>query len=333
MLILDEPDSFLDTDGRQRLSQNLTALKSDNPNLIIIRITQYERVAREYPRLILLDKGTILADGAPAQILAERADSESEPPANIDISLLQNNKLPASSNPVKIVLDKVQFGYSGSKPVCDCLSVSLKQGETVGLFGPTGSGKSSLGQMLCGLLPLTSGSMTLHMEDGRITERTPPGSIAGVMQMPERQFFLPTCAEEIAFGPKNHSKPFSDIQIDQFFRLVGLDPERFAERDPLNLSVGEKRRLAFAAILSMSPSFVIFDEPTASLDAEGVRRFISLSENLRQIGLGQVIISHEKEIITNLTDRAWCLPGDGSLVEIPDSHQITDQNLIQFLAD
>lgn len=333
VLILDEPDSFLDADGRRLLSQSLQELSDENRDLIIVRVTQYERVARRYQRLIVLEAGEIVADGSPETVLATRPQPVSILSDSFDYGLLQNNYLPASSRPVRIVLDQARFGYPGSAPLCDPLDLSLSRGETVGLFGPTGSGKSSLGYVLCGLMGLSSGKMTIHLEDGRETEKIVPGSIAGVMQMPERQFFLPTCAEEIAFGPKNRGKPLIDSQVDQFFDLVGLDPIRFANRDPLTLSVGEKRRLAFAAILSMSPSFIIFDEPTASLDSEGLARFTALTRQLRKIGLGQVIISHERAIITGLTDRTYCLPGDGSLLERPDSSRIDEQILTRFLAD
>ena len=135
--------------------------------------------------------------------------------------------------------------------------------------------------------------------------------MAGLFQQPERQFFLTSCADEVAFGPTNMGRPVSEKQLVSFFDLVGLDYSLFAKRDPFSLSMGEKRRLAFAAVLSMSPKFIIFDEPTCGLDPRGVGRFLSLSKRLQKIGVGQVIISHDTDLLEILADSILCLNGDG----------------------
>ena len=331
LLILDEPDSFLDSDGRARLHAILDELSRQNPKLIVIRVTQYEKVARRYDRLLLLDAGKLRADDSPDTVLAQTAPINRFP-IEPDLKLLQLNRRPDSERASKLVVDSMLFGYGAQPLLTESLSFSLSAGETVGLFGPTGSGKSTLGLALCGLSSLISGSRMLFMADGRETRSVPPGLIVGVMQFPERQFFLPTCAEEISFGPRNRGIILKEKQIDRYFELVGLEPIKFVTRDPLSLSIGEKRRLAFAAILSLSPSFIVFDEPTASLDAEGVARFKALSRTLKQIGLGQVIISHERSVISELTDWALCLPGDGSVSKVDDSSRLDDSPLARFLA-
>jgi len=97
--------------------------------------------------------------------------------------------------------------------------------------------------------------------------------------------------------------------------MVGLEAKVFMERDPFTLSGGEKRRLAFAAVLSMSPDFVVFDEPTCGLDPEGVGRFILLARALKDIGTGLVIISHDGQVINALSDRiVYLRPGASNLV-------------------
>ena len=180
-------------------------------------------------------------------------------------------------------------------------------------MGPTGSGKSSLGLLLSGVLKPHSGEIYyLDRAGAELDGRNRAGWVSTVLQQPERQFFLSTCAKEVAFGPHNLGHELTDDETRGYLELIGLEPDRFAERDPFSLSVGEKRRLAFACVLSMSPSFVVFDEPTASLDQEGVGRFVALSRLLKARGIGQIVISHEGQIISALADKVLYLRGDGS---------------------
>jgi energy-coupling factor transport system ATP-binding protein len=132
------------------------------------------------------------------------------------------------------------------------------------------------------------------------------------LQQPERQFFLPTVREEIQFGPSNLGRPIDRGPMEQLLQLVGLEPILFSDRDPLTLSGGEKRRLAFAAVLSMNPSIVIFDEPTCGLDPDGVASFVELVRALKERKKGIVIISHDGWLINHLTDRVLWLDGDKS---------------------
>ena len=190
--------------------------------------------------------------------------------------------------------------------IFDHVSLRLRRGEIVGLVGSSGSGKSTLGLALCGLLPLTGGKLRFTDSADKINAcPSSTGIVVGLFQQPERQFFLPTCAEEIAFGPSNRRVTLSSEMISSYLRMVGLDPDCFHSRDPFSLSMGEKRRLAFAAVLSMRPPFIIFDEPTCGLDQEGVGRFTLLAAALRQQGVGLMIISHDGDIIRRLADRVY----------------------------
>ncbi|PWB68343.1 hypothetical protein C3F09_11850 [candidate division GN15 bacterium] len=143
-----------------------------------------------------------------------------------------------------------------------------------------------------------------------------PGTVIGAFQQPERQFFLKTCAEEVAFGPKNIGEALLEIEVGEYLSLVGLEPSRFGSRDPFSLSMGEKRRLAFAAILSMNPVFVVFDEPTCGLDPEGVGRFVRLSKALHEQKVGQIIISHDGDLVKGLCERVVYLRGDGKAEQV-----------------
>jgi len=211
----------------------------------------------------------------------------------------------------KIVAEKISFGYTSNDFLFKKLDFNINRGEITGLIGPTGSGKSSLGQMISSLLKPSEGHIKYLDNHGR--ELAPDkiiGKVTGVFQQPERQFFLSTCEKEITFGPSNFGRQLSEEEIKSLFELVGLDPERFADRDPFTLSMGEKRRLAFASVVSLSPGFIVFDEPTCGLDIEGVGRFVYMAETLKKAGLGLVIISHDGSLIKKLADWIFYLPGD-----------------------
>ncbi len=325
ILVLDEPDSFLDESGKITLMEELAKLRLDNPSMIQIHITQYPSTAERYPRLIVLDNGTVAADAAPQKVFQRRAFCIK---TGLGFSLESSRQIVIPSSSVngaaerpqtinKLVLRKVSFRYPEGCEVLRNVSLDLEKGEAIGLVGPSGSGKSSLGLLLCGLLKPRSGSIT-YLDDNRqlVDPDRLVGRVSAVFQQPERQFFLPTCSEEIAFGPKNLRCPLSKTQIEALLAMVGLEPRTFGPKDPFTLSGGEKRRLAFAAVLSMSPQFVVFDEPTCGLDQEGVGRFILLARALKLRGVGMVIITHDGDIIKALTDKVLYLKGDSSWIEL-----------------
>ncbi|MFZ5981440.1 MAG: ABC transporter ATP-binding protein [Candidatus Zixiibacteriota bacterium] len=318
VLVLDEPDSFLDEPGKRNLRRELDALKKDSPDLIEIRITQYPQVAELYQRMVVIENGAVVADDIPANIFRDRSlclrngltfDRNQAPPPIPKIWSVENHKdrLP---RPDKLELDNVSFGYEDQFFLKD-ISLTLEAGETIGVVGPTGAGKSTLGQIICGLMPPRRGGLKFY--DGNVirSDRNRAGWVSGVFQQPERQFFLANCLEEVAFGPTNLGYDLTPEDIRSFFIMTGLNPDKFAGRDPFTLSVGEKRRLAFAAVLATLPGFIVFDEPTSALDREGVGRFIGLSRALKAKKTGQLIITHDGRIVRELADRILFLAGDG----------------------
>lgn len=322
VLILDEPDSFLDAGGKQILSEELKRLHEEDTELSELRVTQYLSVAREYQRLVVLCEGRVAADGEPEEILANRefcrkAGLQYERTSTSRSAISTDRSRAAKKRAVQSVrVHNLSAGYDGRSPVVVGLTQVLTRGETVGLIGPSGAGKSTLGLVLCGVMKPLLGRVDLLDEAARpLKEKERAGVVVGSFQQPERQFFLNTCAEELAFGPSNMGEPLSEAALADLFDLVGLEAKMFKSRDPFSLSMGEKRRLAFAAILAMHPSFIVFDEPTCGLDPEGVGRFIELSERLTSDGVGQVLISHDGDVIKQLCRRVISLSGDGRFRE------------------
>ncbi len=328
VLILDEPDSFLDEAGKKALAAELEKLRRDNPSMIQIHITQYPQAAALYSRLIVFDTGEVVADRPPPEILGNREfclsaalafDPQSPSEAPWDS---RTESTPSISS---IDLRRVTFGYRGGADVLGPLDVTVTAGEILAVVGPSGAGKSTLGLLLCGLLQPTGGEVR-YRDSARdeIGADGIPGQVAAILQQPERQFFLPSCGEEVAFGPDNLGRPLGLDDIAAMLDAVGLPSAEFEQRDPFRLSGGEKRRLAFAAVLSMKPDIVVFDEPTCALDQEGVGRFVALARSLRQRGQGVVIITHDGDVVKALADRILLMGADRQCRVYPASEFFVD---------
>lgn len=311
LLILDEPDSFLDADGKQALEDALLALRQSNPGLIEIRITQDRDTMARYDRLVVLGNGRVIADKLSSEILKDNTvlresgivTTSAQPSEEIARASSQSR---TSTDSVVRVKD-LSFAYPALEPIIKSFNLEWRGGEIVGVVGPTGSGKSTLGLLLCGLLEPTSGAISC-VGISNHKECKPPVTMA--VQQPERQFFLHTCIEEIAFGPKNFGRSITSQQAEQFLSQVGLDPSKYANRDPLTLSVGEQRRLAFAVLLALDRPFLVFDEPTAGLDPAGIAQFESMTRELARSGSGILVISHDDGLIARIADRKIMLGAD-----------------------
>ncbi len=321
VLILDEPDSFLDEQGKAALREELASIKERLPRTIQILITQYPEVARRYNRLIVFNDGEVSADGDPSEILdrveyCEKVGLRFPLTEGRRVAIPYRTDADRSGKLVRVKAvesDAVSFKYSENGYILRNLSFSVKSGEAVGVVGSSGSGKSTLGSLICSLLKPSDGRVVYLDRDGQIVEAARiAGRVTGVFQQPERQFFLPTCSEEMAFGPENLGLRLSREQQIALFAMVGLDASKFSDRDPFTLSGGEKRRLAFAVVLSMRPDVVVFDEPTCGLDPEGVGRFILMARGLKEAGVGMVVISHDGQLIKSLADKVVYLRNDSS---------------------
>ncbi len=310
ILILDEPDSFLDYHGKQLLLEQLKIIKHNNPHIIIIHITQYSATAVLYPRMLLFAEGEIVADASSSEIIDNKNIMKHAGLAyasrNVGIENIFNTTL---SKNKKLQVENLSFQYNDSNELLQNISFSLAQGEIVGLAGSSGSGKSTLAFLLCGLIPMQFGNIQVTESDG-IDDLT--SYVTMLFQQPENQFFLQTVKDEILFGLKNRKIDFSKQQMKDLLSLVGLDYKKIALRDPQSLSGGEKRRLAFAVVLALSYDFVIFDEPTCGLDLAGVGMFEELVGNLKFMHKSLLVISHDFELLNNVADRIIYLNGDGS---------------------
>ncbi|MGM9942335.1 MAG: energy-coupling factor transporter ATPase [Bulleidia sp.] len=205
-----------------------------------------------------------------------------------------------------IQFEKVSHIYSAGTPyeykALDRIDLEIAEGKMTAVIGETGSGKSTLVQHLNALLLPDEGRV--HVLDRVIVAGEKPkklkslrGEVGLVFQFPEYQLFEETVLKDVAFGPKNFGCTEEECinKAKQALQLVGLD-EEFYEKSPLELSGGQKRRVAIAGILAMDPEVLVLDEPTAGLDPAGTKMMMRLFERLNhQFHKTVLIVTHDME--------------------------------------
>ncbi len=188
------------------------------------------------------------------------------------------------------------------------ISLSINNGEILGIIGKTGSGKSTLVQMLCGLLRPSSGEIILDSKNIHVDFKNMKDvyfKIGMVFQYPEEQLFSKTVFEDIAFGLKNKGVSETELKnrVLEAAEFVGLN-ENLLSRSPIELSGGEKRRCAIAGIIAMKPEVLILDEPTSGLDAAGGKNLINSILKYHEKENNIIIfISHIMEDIAKIADK------------------------------
>lgn len=190
----------------------------------------------------------------------------------------------------------------------DDVNLEIPDGQFIGLIGHTGSGKSTLVQHLNGLLKPSEGTILFNGENiwaQDYSRKTLRSKVGLVFQYPEHQLFESTVIEDVQFGPKNMGLDPLEMEMRSFEALkqVGMG-EEYLDVSPLELSGGQKRRVAIAGVLAMEPDVLILDEPTAGLDPKGRDEIYQLITELhRQRNITVIIVSHSMEDMANFVDR------------------------------
>ena len=224
----------------------------------------------------------------------------------------------------KIEIKDVTYVYGKGTPyemkALDRVNVTFESNMITGLIGHTGSGKSTLVQMLNGLLRPDSGEVLL---DGKSIWAEPKKisnirfKVGLVMQYPEYQLFDETVRRDIAFGPRNMGMMEVDIEaaVAEAARFEGVKPHHL-DKSPFDLSGGQKRRAALAGVIAMHPEVLVLDEPAAGLDP-GARREIleRIRKYQRESGKSVIIVSHSMEDMAMYCDRVVVMAGGAPVME------------------
>lgn len=210
---------------------------------------------------------------------------------------------------MRIEFNNVSYTYSPSSPyeheALEDINLKIKEGSFTAIVGRTGCGKSTLIQHLNGLLIPTSGEVLideyiLSRDNKRRTKKLKNlrQKVGVVFQFSENQLFEDTVLEDVMFGPMNFGKKEDEAKAIAIKSLkeVGLD-ESYYERSPFELSGGEKRRVAIAGVLALSPSLLVLDEPTAGLDPIGTKEMMKLFKKMNEEGTTIVFVTHDMSLI------------------------------------
>ncbi|MGC0298806.1 energy-coupling factor transporter ATPase [Streptococcus sp. CL6.22] len=216
-----------------------------------------------------------------------------------------------------IALENVSFTYQEGTPLASTalsdVSLTIEDGSYTALIGHTGSGKSTILQLLNGLLVPSQGSVRVF--DTFITSTSKNKDIRQirkqvglVFQFAENQIFEETVLKDVAFGPQNFG--VSEEDAEQIAReklaLVGIDESLF-DRSPFELSGGQMRRVAIAGILAMEPAILVLDEPTAGLDPLGRKELMNLFKKLHQSGMTIVLVTHLMDDVAEYANQVYVM--------------------------
>ena len=216
-----------------------------------------------------------------------------------------------------IALENVSFTYQEGTPLASTalsdVSLTIEDGSYTALIGHTGSGKSTILQLLNGLLVPSQGSVRVF--DTLITSisknkdiRQIRKQVGLVFQFAENQIFEETVLKDVAFGPQNFGVSEEDAEkiAREKLALVGIDESLF-DRSPFELSGGQMRRVAIAGILAMEPAILVLDEPTAGLDPLGRKELMTLFKKLHQSGMTIVLVTHLMDDVAEYANQVYVM--------------------------
>ncbi len=211
-----------------------------------------------------------------------------------------------------IILDKVNYSYSEGTAyriqALKDINLKIEEGQFIGIIGHTGSGKSTLTQLLNGLLRATSGHIYVDGEDIYDEDydmKKLRNKVGLVFQYPDHQLFETTNFEDVCFGPKNQGLDRKEVELRAFEALQNVGfPEDLYYQPPFDLSGGQKRRVAIAGVLAMKPQVLILDEPTAGLDPAGRDEILGLVAKMhKELGITIILVSHSMEDVAEYVER------------------------------
>jgi energy-coupling factor transporter ATP-binding protein EcfA2 len=367
VFVLDEPTANLDPYGAQIVFQRLSELIQKERKTFIIVEHNLEAVLPYAHRLVVMDRGRIIASGKPPDVLKEvdlmegidlqvphatqlayalhkLGYYEDEIPFTAEggIKLLKSviHMLPLKKNYIRlnegrrmskvaVDIDRVSFTYPDGTVALKNVSLKIMEGEYVGFIGRNGSGKTTLAKMLIGLLRPTSGSIRIFGEDISQKSIAELARIVGYnFQNPDDQIFARTVREELSFAPRNLKLPENEIEKAVVEVARELELVDYLDTNPFNLSQGLRRRVAFGSTLTLNPRILVVDEPTTGQDYARAKVVMELCKRLNNEGKTIIIISHNMDLIAEYCGYVFVMKDAELLMEGTPRHVFSKPEIL-----
>lgn len=313
-LLLDEPTAQLDPVGAAQVVEAVAALVRDRARTLVIVEHRVDLWLPHVDRIVVLDRGRVVADGPAADVLAQRgpelarlgvwgAGREAEHPP-------EPRPAVAADAPVLLAADGLDGRPAGGQPLGHALDLQVRAGEVVALTGPNGAGKSTLLLTLAGLLPAAAGAVAAlgQGDPAGWSSRELAARLGVVFQNPEHQFVAATVRDELAAGVGVLDGDAA--RVDALLERLGL--RGLAAVSPYALSGGEQRRLSVATALAAAPPLLLLDEPTFGQDSRTWAALAALLAEHRDAGGAVVMATHDRALIAALDAREVVLDAPAS---------------------
>lgn len=225
-----------------------------------------------------------------------------------------------------IQVGELRFAYPDGTEALRGISFQIGSGESVAIVGANGAGKSTLLQHLNGYLKPSGGQIRvggIPVDSG--TVRQIRRMVGVVFQDPDDQLFMPTVFEDVAFGPLNHGASPDEAGCRAGAALERVGMAHLKDRPPHKLSAGEKRAVAIATVLALSPDVLVMDEPSSNLDPRGRRRLIEMLAGFEHT---KIIASHDLELVVEICPRIILLDGGMVVADGPTEQLLSDESLM-----
>ncbi|HRW05330.1 MAG TPA: ABC transporter ATP-binding protein [Caldilineaceae bacterium] len=226
----------------------------------------------------------------------------------------------------KIEVRNLEYTYPDGRKALHGVSFSIAPGEKVALVGPNGAGKSTLMLHLNGIL---EGKGSIHVAGLELSDKNMGqvrAAVGLVFQNPDDQLFSPTVFDDVAFGPLHMGLDEATVRRRVQDALAAVGMGEYIERNSHHLSIGEKKRIAIATVLSMQPEILVLDEPTAGLDPRARRQLINL---LHELDMTMLVSTHDMPMVPELFERTLIMEGGKVVAAGCTCELLADQALLQ----
>ncbi|MFO7681787.1 MAG: ATP-binding cassette domain-containing protein [Chloroflexota bacterium] len=296
VLVLDEPTASLDVPNTKQVMAVLQTLQNTLGITIVLIEHRLSAVLPLVDRVLLLEMGRVVADGAPQDVLSDGARCRqlglrrpADKPMDSWSELIRPNGHVVTPNAPLLSLHQVTAGYNRQNVIHN-VDLSIYPHDFMALVGDNGAGKSTLAQVAAGLIKPAAGRVSF--QGGK---RPQPGlDVTMLFQNPADQVFTDSVDEEVRFGPENYGR-FNPNHHQEILTEIDLLPLR--RRSPIALSVGQQQRTALAACIALQPRLVILDEPTLGQDWGHLQQLMEYLLQLNRRGTAVLLISHDYKLV------------------------------------